>query len=94
MSDVEKTLHSYTQFYPAKPDPDHYGNNFGAADYTPGTNPHPYVVQVDGPYATFAANGAQIGGIIQGIGKLSPARIVIQDQSIEMTIESVTITTP
>lgn len=94
MSDVEKTLHSYTQFYPAKPDPDHFGNNFGAADYTPGVNPHPYVIQVDGVFASFAANGAQIGGLIQSVEQFSPAHIVIQDQAMDMAIQSVTITTP
>jgi hypothetical protein len=94
MTEVERTLHSYTSVYPATPDPDFTGTDMGVSDYTPGTNPQPYVAQVDGVYLSFTASGGQIGGLLKGAERLSPARIVIQDQSMEMMIESVTITTP
>lgn len=94
MTSVERTLHSYTAFYPAKPDPDYIGPDMGVSDYTPGRNPQPYVVQVDGIYLSFSASGGAIGGLLKSTEQLSPARIVIQDQSMEMTIESVSITTP
>ena len=94
MSAVEKTLHSYTAFYPAKPDPNFIGQDIGVSDYTPGRNPQPYVVQVDGPYITFTASGGQVGGELKAAEQLSPTRIIIQDQTMQMRIESVTITTP
>ena len=94
MAQVEKTLHSYTSIYPAKPDPDYIGVDMGVSDYTPGTNPQPYVAQVDGVYLSFTASGGAIGGALKSAEQLSPARIIIQDQSMQMTIESVTITTP
>lgn len=94
MTQVEKTLHSYTAIYPAKPDPDFIGPDVGVSDYTPGTNPQPYVAQVDGVYLSFTASGGQIGGLLKSTEQLSPARIIIQDQSMRMTIQSVTITAP
>jgi hypothetical protein len=94
MTAVERTLHSYTLFYPAVPDPNVYGNNAGASDYTPGTNPQPYTIQVDGSRVNFIAGDGEVGDGIQSAEQLAPARFVIQDQSMQMTIESVTITTP
>jgi hypothetical protein len=93
MTAVEPTLHSYTIFYPAVPDPNQNGNA-GASDYTPGTNPQSYTVQVDGSLVNFIAGAGQVGDGIESAEHLTPARFVIQDQSMQMTIESVTITTP
>ena len=91
-SDVQPSLHSYALVYPATPNPD--GVKIGAYDFTPGRSTRPYAWQVDGKFISFIAGGSRIGGQVESAVPLAPARLVFLDQSVQMVIESVTITTP
>lgn len=92
LTQVERSLHSYADVYPTNPDTQH-GLGYGTSDYTPGRGAQSYVMQVEGTYVTFIASGGEIGAV-KSVEPLAPARLVIQSQSMELEIESVTITSP
>ena len=92
VNSLNQQNHGFSQLYPAQPDPQQNGN-FGTADFTPGINTRDYVVQVDGPYVVFLLSGSDIG-MVKSATSLAPARIALVDQTIQLEIESITITTP
>ncbi len=92
VNSLNQQNHGFSQLYPAQPDPQQNGN-FGTADFTPGINTRDYVVQVDGPYVVFLLSGSDIG-MVKSATPLAPARIALVDQTIQLEIESITITTP
>ena len=92
VNSLNQQNHGFSQLYPAQPDPQQNGN-FGTADFTPGINTRDYVVQVDGPYVVFLLSGSDIG-MVKSATSLAPARIALVDQTVQLEIESITITTP
>lgn len=90
-TDVEHTLHSYALIYPATPDTSSV--TFGTYDFTPGRSTRPYLWQAQGNYVSFTAGTGFIGQV-KSIPPLSPARLVFVDQSVQLVVESLTITTP
>ena len=93
LTQVEPTLHSYALVYPANPDTSN-NNNFGTYDFTPGRQTRPYVVQVEGPFISFSAGGSLVGTPVKSVDQLAPAQLSIVDQAMQITIQSLTITTP
>ncbi len=93
LTDVEHTLHSYAVMYPANPDTSN-NNNFGTYDFTPGRQTRPYQVQVEGPFISFLAGGSLVGTPVKSADQLSPAQLSIVDQAVQLSIQSLTITTP
>jgi len=91
-TDIQPSLHSYAIVYPATPNPN--GVGFGTYDLTPGRSTRPYEWQVDGEFVSFIASGSRIGGEVESAVPLTPARLVFLDQSVQLVIESLTITTP
>lgn len=91
-SEVEHTLHSYAIVYPSLPDPNS-NNTFGTADFTPGRSSRPYVVQVNDKELSFTTGGGLIGDVLSA-QSLSPARLILVDQNVQLVVESLTITTP
>lgn len=90
-TDVEHTLHSYAVIYPA--DPDTSSVTFGTYDFTPGRSTRPYLWQAQGHYVSFTAGTGFIGEV-KSATPLAPARLVFVDQSVQLVIASLTITTP
>ncbi|HET9111292.1 MAG TPA: hypothetical protein VFN78_10745 [Ktedonobacterales bacterium] len=93
LTEVEHTLHSYALVYPANPDTSN-NNNFGTYDFTPGRQTRPYQVQVEGPFISFLAGGSLIGTPVKSADQLAPVQLVFVDQSMQLVIQSVMITTP
>jgi hypothetical protein len=93
LNDVERSLHSYALIYPANPDASN-SHNVGYYDFTPGRQTRPYQVQVAGSFISFSAGGSLIGTPVKSADQLSPAQLVFVDKSMQLVIQSVTITTP
>jgi len=93
LTEVEHTLHSYALVYPANPDTSN-NNNFGTYDFTPGRQTRPYQVQVEGPFISFLAGGSLVGTPVKSVDHLSPVQLLIVDQNVQLSIQSLTITTP
>ncbi|MFI5277887.1 MAG: hypothetical protein ACHQ1E_11505, partial [Ktedonobacterales bacterium] len=93
LNDLQPSLHSYALIYPANPDTSNK-NNVGYYDFTPGRQTRPYQVQVSGHFVSFSAGGSLIGTPVKSIDQLAPAQLVFVDQSVQLVIQSVTITTP
>lgn len=91
-TDIQPSLHSYAIVYPATPNPN--GVTVGTYDLTPGRSARPYEWQVDGKFVSFIVSGSRIGGQVESAVPLAPAHLVFLDQSVQMVIESLTITTP
>ena len=92
-SNVEHTLHSFAAVFPAQPDAVRASDAFATCDFTPGRSTRPYLVQVDGPYISFIAGGGLVGQV-RSAPPLAPARLALLDQSVQLVVESLTITTP
>jgi hypothetical protein len=91
-TDIQPSLHSYAIVYPATPNPN--GVSVGTYDLTPGRSARPYAWQVDGKFVSFIVSGSRIGGEVESAVPLTPARLVFLDQSVQLVIESLTITAP
>ncbi|HEX8983698.1 MAG TPA: hypothetical protein VF792_13065 [Ktedonobacterales bacterium] len=91
VSSLNQQNHGFSQVFPAQPDPNNPG--FGTYDFTPGVTSRAYNVQVDGRYINFVCGGSSLTTVTSAL-PLAPARIELVDQSVRLTVESVTITTP
>lgn len=92
LNDVERSLHSYALIYPATPDASN-AHNIGYYDFTPGRQTRVYQVQVAGQFVSFIAGDGRIGSV-KSLDQLSPAQLVFVDKSMQLVIQSLTITTP
>jgi hypothetical protein len=92
LNDVERSLHSYALIYPANPDASN-AHNIGYYDFTPGRQTRVYQVQVAGQFVSFIAGDGRIGSV-KSLDQLSPAQLVFVDKSMQLVIQSLTITTP
>jgi hypothetical protein len=90
---LDHKWHSFSLLYPAKPDASQSGYADATADFTPGTQTRSYLLQVDGPYISFTPGGSYIGTVKSGL-PLDPSRLVLEDQYVQMQVESLSITTP
>ncbi len=91
VSSLNQQNHGFSQVFPAQPDPNNPG--FGTYDFTPGITSRAYTVQVDGRYINFICGGSSLTTVTSAT-PLAPARIELVDQTVRLTVESVTITTP
>lgn len=92
-NNVEHTLHSFAAVFPAEPDAVRASDAFATCDFTPGRSSRPYLVQVDGPYISFTAGNGLVGQV-RSTPPLAPARLALVDKSVQLVIESLTISTP
>jgi hypothetical protein len=92
-NNVEHTLHSFAAVFPAEPDAVRASDAFATCDFTPGRSTRPYLVQVDGPYISFTAGNGFVGQV-RSAPSLSPARLALVDKSVQLVVESLTITAP
>jgi len=92
-NNVEHTLHSFAAVFPAEPDAVRASDAFATCDFTPGRSSRPYLVQVEGPYISFTAGNGLVGQV-RSAPPLAPARLALVDKSVQLVVESLTITTP
>ncbi len=93
VSTLDQQNHGFSLLYPSQPDATLASDAFATADFTPGTNSRSYVTQIDGPYITFSLGGSDIGQV-KSAAPLAPARLDLIVQTVQLEVQSLTITTP
>lgn len=85
---VERNFHTFAEIYSATDT-----SQFHTNDYTPGRTPRVYDVIVDGSYATYVINGAEVG-TVKCDRPTAPIRLLLLNVGLQTEIQRITITTP